>query len=147
MATKTEMAAELALLTGNDIMGEAELKEIKADDLAALVSEAKEKADISASEAPIDPLKALAAPGGVTRRKINRGSTRRINRALEAFQKSCVDFAEELDRQAYITDDDGKKTGSLDVVKDLRDLPALMSKAVAEITTPAPDLPKVAASE
>ena len=81
-------------------------------------------------------LEQLAAPGGVTRRKVNRGSTRRMNRALGAFEKACAAFADEIDIQCYVTDEDGHKVGSIDLVKDVRDMPSLASKAVAEITTP-----------
>ncbi len=84
-----------------------------------------------------DKLTALGKPGGVTRRKLNRGSTRRINRALEAIQKACRDFADEIDTQVFVTDEDGKRVDEIDLVKGFRAMPDDLAKAVAEFTTPA----------
>ncbi len=84
-----------------------------------------------------DKLTALGKPGGVTRRKLNRGSTRRINRALEAIQKACRDFADEIDTQVFVTDEDGKRVDEIDLVKGFRAMPDDLAIAVAEFTTPA----------
>lgn len=91
---------------------------------------------------PKDPIKALAAPGGVTRRKVNRGSTRRINRALEKVLVDLRAFRDEIDTQAFVTDRSGKRTGSVKIVEDIDRLRAELPAIVAEFTTPPAPEPK-----
>lgn len=83
-------------------------------------------------EAPEAPVPAVTA----ARRRVNRGSTRRINRALEAVQKSLNEFAKEMDLQAFLIDDDGNRIGSLPWVEAMRnlanqDLPVMVRDAIA----------------
>lgn len=64
------------------------------------------------------------ARGEVVRRKINRGSTRRITRALDKFGKDMDAFIAEIDLQAYVADDKGERIGEAPLVKVLRDVKA-----------------------
>jgi hypothetical protein len=54
------------------------------------------------------------------RRKVNRGSIRRINKASDTFRGALKAFAEELDRQAWVEDDQGSRVGSVALVQYLR---------------------------
>lgn len=67
-----------------------------------------------------DPGEPAAPAVATVRRKINRGSTRRINRASDTFRGALRAFAEELDRQAWVEDDTGKRIGSIALVTYLR---------------------------
>ncbi len=62
--------------------------------------------------------------GTLTRRKINRGSTRRITRALEKFGKDMDAFIGEIDLQAYVVDENGERMGEAPLVKALRNMKA-----------------------
>lgn len=109
-----------------------------------MVKEPTKKPEKSEPEI-VDPVKALTQPGGVTRRKFNRGSTRRINRALESVQKELLAFCTEIDMQAYLTDDEGNRVGSLPWIEAMRNLATRdLPQMVAEITTPVVALPTVA---
>ena len=56
------------------------------------------------------------------RRRINRGSTRRITNALSKFDKAAEEFTKEMDLQFFEADDKGERTGEWDFVKDLREM-------------------------
>lgn len=60
-----------------------------------------------------------ASAGAPVRRKVNRGSTRRIVRGLEAFDKAIAEFIKEIDLQHYIADTHGKRMGPSPVVEKL----------------------------
>jgi hypothetical protein len=54
------------------------------------------------------------------RRKVNRGSMRRINKASDTFRGALKAFADELDRQAWVEDDKGARVASIALVAYLR---------------------------
>ena len=68
------------------------------------------------------------AVAGLTRRRINRGSTRRIMKAVTAFDKGMEAFIKEIDLQFYEADDKGERVREWDMVKSLR----LMRQGVIE---------------
>ena len=68
--------------------------------------------------------------GTLTRRKINRGSTRRITRALDKFGKDMDAFIAEIDLQAYVADENGERIGEAPLVKALRDMKAGVTQEV-----------------
>lgn len=163
MATKAEMAAELKALGGDDLdpekttikelsekienqklkndraENEKKLKEqARPEDQERAAALAKEDAAARIAARGSEALEKLAAPGGVTRRKVNRGSTRRITRAMEAFRKACEDFAAEIDTQVYITDEEtGQRVGTWNFVNMVLDLPKRAEQAISEVTAPA----------
>jgi hypothetical protein len=54
------------------------------------------------------------------RRKVNRGSMRRINKASDTFRGALKAFVDELDRQAWVEDDKGDRVASIVLVAYLR---------------------------
>mgnify|MGYP000433407065 CR=1 FL=1 len=58
----------------------------------------------------------------LTRRKVNRGSTRRITNAMGKFDAAMGDFIKEMDLQFFEADADGNRTGEWDFVKALREM-------------------------
>ncbi|AGH16035.1 hypothetical protein DVVG_00049 [Dunaliella viridis virus SI2] len=83
-----------------------------------------------------EPLEALRTPGGVTRRKVNRGSTRRINRALENVTKALEEFEKEIDGQVWITDESGERVDAHPIVKGCEEARKHLAQEVAAFTTP-----------
>jgi hypothetical protein len=127
MATKKELVEAIAAAGGDELNKDS----FTVEELEAKLAEIQAPA-----EEQVNPLDALKAPGGLTRRKVNRGSTRRIARAHSAFQAALTAFADELDLQVYITNEDGKRTGEAELVKGLRALGPEISEQIAAITTP-----------
>jgi hypothetical protein len=72
-----------------------------------------------------------------TRRKFNRGSTRRISRAVASFQAACDEFAKELDLQIYMADADGNRTGPAPIVENIKEMRAAISVEVERAVQPA----------
>lgn len=124
MATKAEMAAAIAELTGADPINEIELKSIKSEDLEKMLEEAKAKHQ-----------KPELMPA---RRKINRGSTRRINRAHEAVDAAMNEFIKEIGIQAFLADEDGERAGDHPLVGELKKMQAHIRIEVFKITNPEP---------
>ena len=74
------------------------------------------EAKIAAEEAKPQPEPELQ------RRRINRGSTRRITSALSKFDKAAEEFTKEIDLQFFEADADGNRTGEWGFVKGLREM-------------------------
>ena len=109
MATKAELIAQITALKvpeGHTAMTEEELGKLTNAELEQMIANAAENSVVPGEGEPgegaEDKVAALAAPGGVTRRKVNRGSTRRINRALETLKLALDSFADEIDRQGHV---------------------------------------------
>lgn len=64
------------------------------------------------------------ATQGPQRRRVNRGSTRRIVNALTTFDKAAEAFIKEIDLQFFEADDKGERTGEWEFVKFLREMRA-----------------------
>lgn len=73
----------------------------------------------------------------VTRRKVSRGSTRRIMREVEAVEKALAAFSKELDLQVYLTDADGNRVGQHPLVGDIAAFRQHVAAKIAEITSQA----------
>ena len=58
--------------------------------------------------------------GELTRRKVNRGSRRRIERALTDLNKALDAAVAEFDMQAFMADDEGNRIGDWPAVTELR---------------------------
>jgi len=71
--------------------------------------------------------------GAVTRSKVNRGSRRRIERAITALNKELDAAIKELDRQAFVADDDGNRTGEWPAVSMLREARAAVNDQVNQL--------------
>jgi hypothetical protein len=69
-------------------------------------------------EPPVEPEPETAV--ATVRRKVNRGSMRRINKASDTFRGALKAFADELDRQAWVEDDKGARVASIALVAFLR---------------------------
>lgn len=74
----------------------------------------------------------------VTRRKINRGSTRRINKATEAVLAAIATFKAEIDLQVFVADEDGNRTGPHFLVGDLGNMEEHIREQANEISNPSP---------
>ena len=119
MPTKAELADVLEK-RGVEVPADA-----TKDDLETLMVETKP-----------DAIEDLRTPGGVMRRKVNRGSTRRINRALGNVEEALDAFAAEIDRQVWVTDENGERVAPHPLVEEVRAFRAALSGKVAEFTTP-----------
>ena len=71
-----------------------------------------------------------------TRRKINRGSTRRINRAHEAVDAAMNEFIKEIGLQAFLADEDGERVADHPLVGELKEMQAHIRVEVFKITNP-----------
>lgn len=69
-----------------------------------------------------------------TRRKINRGSTRRINRAVENIENALDEFARELDGQVYLADAEGNREAEHPLVTDVKNMKDFIRDAVQQFT-------------
>lgn len=87
-----------------------------------------------------------AAVGVVQRRKVGRGSTRRINRALDAMTTALDAFKAEIDMQIYIVEEkpedapanwEPKRVAAHPLVQDLEQLKTELVKRVNDIIAPA----------
>ena len=86
-------------------------------------------------EPPKTQMQKLAEPGGVTRRKVNRGSTRRIVRAFENVEKAMAEFTREMDIQVFVTDKDGERTGKAPITLMAEDMTSQLRAEVNKITS------------
>lgn len=66
----------------------------------------------------------------LTRRKVNRGSTRRITAAMDAFDKACDAFIKEMDLQFYVADENGNRVAEWDFVGHLKEMKAGVRQTV-----------------
>lgn len=74
---------------------------------------------------------------GPARLRINRGSTRRIARSMEAFDKACADFIKEIDLQFFEADDAGERVASWKFVDALKGMQKDVIRMVSEQIHPA----------
>lgn len=128
MPTKAELQDQIESWTGSR----------PPDDLAKIDLE-KMLAELGGREAELaspQSLEDLRAPGGVTRRKVNRGSTRRINLALVKVRDALEAFAQEIDGQVWITDEHGERIAPHPLVENVRHFRARLSDEVRSFTTP-----------
>lgn len=89
----------------------------------------------SGEEGP-EPEGTTGAAGELVRRRVNRGSRRRIERALTAFQKACDAFAEEMDLQLFMADEDGERIGRWPVVDDVEGFKSHITNEINGALTP-----------
>lgn len=124
--------------TKAELVKELEEKGIQADPAKHSVKELEDMLNQAPDETSGKPdaVAKLREPGGVTRRKVNRGSTRRLVRALENFDKAIDVFITEVDIQAFVTDEKGERIDELEMVKGLRSLKQEVANGIAEITAP-----------
>jgi hypothetical protein len=81
-----------------------------------------------------------AAQGGagqveVQRRKVGRGSTRRIVRAKDTLDAALAAFRKEMDLEVYQVDTDGQRSGPWPVLVEIDAFRVSIAKAVSEILT------------
>ena len=84
------------------------------DKLRERVTEARVSAEV------IEGGDAVPDMGDTRRERYNRGSSRRLMRALEGWQKSTTEFIEELDRQLYAVNAEGERIGPAPLVQSLK---------------------------
>lgn len=80
--------------------------------------------------------------GELKRRRVNRGSRRRIERALASFQKACDEFAKELDLQLFMADEEGERIGQWPLVKDVTRFKDGITAEINGVLTPPKEEPK-----
>lgn len=111
----------------------------KAQLIAELRAAGNETADAELEAMKVAELEALLEPDGpaqtTVRRRINRGSTRRINKASETFLGALRAFAQELDRQAWVEDDKGARVGSCALVTYLKQVEEDVVGELAKLTS------------
>lgn len=80
---------------------------------------------IDAAEKPSD--------GGLKRSKVNRGSRRRIERAMARFNAEMEATIKELDMQAFVADENGERVEEWDAVKMLREAKSEVNSMVNQL--------------
>jgi hypothetical protein len=119
------MAKKDDLIAQAKSMGiELDSNETVADLEAKIEAKAAEQAEEGAALAHLD---------GVKRSKVNRGSRRRIERAITSLNKEIDAAIKELDMQAFVADDDGKRTGEWPAVTRLREAKAEVNDQVNQL--------------
>ncbi len=88
--------------------------------LAAKIAAAKD-----AAPAPVE--------GEVKRSKVNRGSRRRIERAITKLNTEIDAAIKEFDLQAFVADEDGNRTGEWPAVTRLREAKAEVNEQVNQL--------------
>lgn len=89
-------------------------------DLEAKIAEAK-----AALPAPVE--------GELTRSKVNRGSRRRIERAITRLNEEMDAAIKEFDLQAFVADEDGNRTAEWSAVTRLREAKAEVNDQVNQL--------------
>lgn len=69
----------------------------------------------------------------VSRHRVNRGSRRRIERAVAALDTQIDAAIKEFDLQAYVTDEEGKRIGEWPAVTRLREVKAEINRMVNQL--------------
>lgn len=76
----------------------------------------------------------------IGQRKVGRGSTRRIVKALNAFEEASKALMKELDLQIYVMDEDCKRVGPWPMLEQIEQIPGGIRKEVmAVLNGPAED--------
>ena len=81
----------------------------------------------------IEEAKAPGIEGEVKRSKVNRGSRRRIERAITKLNEEIDAAVKELDMQAFVADEDGNRTGEWPAVTRLREAKAEVNDQVNQL--------------
>lgn len=71
--------------------------------------------------------------GEVKRSKVNRGSRRRIERAITKLNTEIDAAIKEFDLQAFVADEDGNRTGEWPAVTRLREAKAEVNEQVNQL--------------
>lgn len=134
MPTKDEIATKISLLTGETIDPGRHSKE----DLEKKLEEAEFQSRLP-KDPPRDPQPIaqaeLPAPDleegmKLARRKVNRGSARRISRALKNLTEALEHFRSEIDGQAWIADEDGNRVADHPILEETK---AFQSRITAQV--------------
>lgn len=72
----------------------------------------------------------------VGQRKVGRGSTRRIVKALNAFDEASKALLKELDLQIYVMDEDCKRVAPWPMLANIEPLPGQIRKEVMAVLNP-----------
>jgi len=90
-------------------------------------------ADLEAKIAEAKANQPALIEGEVKRSKVNRGSRRRIERAITKLNEEIDAAIKELDMQAFIADEDGNRTGEWPAVTRLREAKAEVNDQVNQL--------------
>ena len=71
--------------------------------------------------------------GSIGQRKVGRGSTRRIVKALNAFEEASKALMKELDLQIYVMDEDCKRVGPWPMLEQIAPIPNGIRKEVMAV--------------
>lgn len=119
------MAKKDDLIAQAKSMGiELDSNETVADLEAKIEAEAAEQAEEGAALAHLD---------GVKRSKVNRGSRRRIERAITRLNEEMDAAIKEFDLQAFVADEDGNRTAEWPAVTRLREAKAEVNDQVNQL--------------
>lgn len=69
----------------------------------------------------------------IKRSKVNRGSRRRVERAINRLNEELDAAIKEFDLQAFVSDQDGKRVGEWPLVSELRDIKAHVNDQVNQL--------------
>lgn len=81
----------------------------------------------------VDPPPQPDVPSTLTRAKVNRGSRRRIERAITHLNAEIDAALRELDHQAFLADENGNRTGEWNAVTILRKARQEVNELVNEL--------------
>lgn len=94
---------------------------------------AAELAEREAEEAKAKAASDEAAQAILQRRKMGRGSTRRIVRARDALDMALIAFRKEIDFEIFEVDDQGVKIGPWPIMRDVDNFRAFIADKIGEI--------------
>lgn len=123
----------------DDLIAEAKRLEIELDGtetvavLEKMVAVALGGAEIVPPVEEAQQLEGAMTPHEVKRRKVNRGSRRRIERTVAALNSQMDAAIKELDLQAFVADDDGNRVGEWPAVARLREAKARINADVNQL--------------
>ncbi len=131
---KTELAMAIEDISGNPIVPDNHTKaELEA--MLAAVTDGSDEPTPDVPSGPAGPVEEF--PEGVfeiQRRKMNRGSTRRIHRATENVVKALSDFSKEIDQQVFAVDSNGRRSGEHPLIAVLRRVKDHIKSSVSSFT-------------
>ncbi len=126
MATKAELADQIAELTGNKPNPDDHTHE----QLTEMLVSASTALDKDTVPEPDE-----GRETSFRRHKVNRGSRRRIERALKRFDTDVSDFIKEMDLQCFIADEDGNRVAPWPMVDGLKEMKSRVREEINAVLT------------
>lgn len=98
------------------------------------MSQAEHDAAVIAETLPVpEPIPDAEPEAAVGQRKVGRGSTRRIVKALNAYEAAVEALTKELDLQIYLTNEKNERVGPWPIIAELKVIPEGIRREVMAV--------------